>query len=59
MKLTGHKTRSVFDRYNISSLEDHREAPTRLGQASGIVPGKKAARGQVRQMSRSAKRKIS
>jgi hypothetical protein len=30
MQLTGHKTRSVFERYNIVSDEDYRLAATRL-----------------------------
>jgi hypothetical protein len=30
MQLTGHKTRSVFDRYNITSPNDLRDAVRRL-----------------------------
>jgi hypothetical protein len=34
MQLTGHKTRSVFERYNVVSEGDLREAARRLDDAS-------------------------
>jgi hypothetical protein len=36
MQLTGHKTRSVFERYNIVSDRDLREAAKRLDKAASF-----------------------
>ena len=35
MNLTGHKTRSVFERYNVVSDGDLRDASRRLGHTGG------------------------
>lgn len=39
MQMTGHKTRSVFERYNIVSGGDLREAAKRLDAAAGTISG--------------------
>jgi hypothetical protein len=39
MQMTGHKTRSVFERYNVVSAGDLREAARHLDAAVGTVSG--------------------
>ena len=39
MKITGHKTRSVFDRYDITSEEDLAEAARKLQALAGTIAG--------------------
>ena len=39
MKITGHKTRSMFDRYDITSEEDLVEAARKLQAMTGTIAG--------------------
>ncbi len=39
MQMTGHKTRSVYERYNIVSDRDLEEAAKRLDEVMGTVLG--------------------
>ena len=48
MQLTGHKTRSVFDRYDIVNEADLRDAIAKLGHAAGAEKGQVGRSGVVR-----------
>jgi hypothetical protein len=53
--LTGHKTRSVFDRCDIVNEADLREAVGRLAIATGTEKGQSARSGRVAQFTRARK----
>ena len=54
MQLAGHKTRSVFERYNIVSPGDLRDAARKLDEARGHNFGHNGAKSAVSSVSKSS-----
>jgi integrase len=51
MNVTGHKTRSVFDRYNVVSTGDLRDAAGRLADYLDRTPNRSSPEGELGQVS--------
>ena len=53
MRITGHKTRSVFDRYDVTSGADLSEALGKLAAVTGTKKGQSEEFGRVREFGKS------